>query len=100
LKRHELIGHLQRQGCRIDREGGRHPIYTNPANGAKAPVPRHADIDNRLALQDLSTARDHPDPLSALRFMGSMSFPGAGIKNMQILVYNGTDRWSGYCDRH
>jgi hypothetical protein len=24
-------------------------IYTNPANGAKAPVPRHAEIDNRLA---------------------------------------------------
>jgi hypothetical protein len=36
LKRHELIAHL-------------HTIYTNPANGAKAPVPRHAEIDNRLA---------------------------------------------------
>ena len=24
MKRHELIGHLQRQGCRVDREGGRH----------------------------------------------------------------------------
>jgi len=49
LKRRELIGHLQREGCRLDREGGRHTIYTNPANGAKAPVPRHAEIDNRLA---------------------------------------------------
>ena len=49
MKRHELISHLQRQGCRLDREGGRHTIYTNPANGAKAPVPRHAEIDNRLA---------------------------------------------------
>jgi hypothetical protein len=27
LKRHELIGHLQDQGCRWDREGGRHTIY-------------------------------------------------------------------------
>ncbi len=27
--------------------------------------------------------------------MGSMSFPDAGNKNMQILVYNSTDRWSG-----
>jgi hypothetical protein len=44
-----LIGHLQRQGCRLDREGGRHTIYTNLVNGAKAPVPRHAEIDNRLA---------------------------------------------------
>jgi len=49
LKRHELIGHLQLHGCRLMREGARHTIYTNPANGAKAPVPRHAEIDNRLA---------------------------------------------------
>jgi len=49
LKRHELIEHLKQQGCRLVREGGRHTIYTNPANGAKAQVPRHAEIDNRLA---------------------------------------------------
>jgi mRNA interferase HicA len=49
VKRRELINHLQREGCCLDREGGRHTIYTNPANGAKAPVPRHAEIDNRLA---------------------------------------------------
>jgi len=49
LKRHELIGHLLRQGCRLDREGSRHTIYANPASGTKAPVPRHAEIDNRLA---------------------------------------------------
>jgi mRNA interferase HicA len=49
LKRHELIGHLKSQGCSVDREGSRHTIYINPATGAKAPVPRHAEIDNRLA---------------------------------------------------
>jgi mRNA interferase HicA len=49
LKRRELIDHPKRQGCRLNREGGRHSIYGNPANGAKAPVPRHAEIDNRLA---------------------------------------------------
>ena len=27
LKRHELIGHLKDQGCRLDREGSRHTIY-------------------------------------------------------------------------
>lgn len=48
MKRRELIAHLERQGCRLEREGGRHTIYANPANGAKAPVPRHAEIDNRL----------------------------------------------------
>jgi len=49
LKRHELIDHLKRQGCRLDHEGGRHSIYANAANGAKAPVPPHNEIDNRLA---------------------------------------------------
>ncbi|HTP86261.1 MAG TPA: type II toxin-antitoxin system HicA family toxin [Bryobacteraceae bacterium] len=49
MKRHELIDHLKRNGCRMDREGSRHTIYANPVNGAKAPVPRHAEIDNRLA---------------------------------------------------
>jgi hypothetical protein len=33
----------------LDRGGGRRTIYTNPANGAKAPVPRHAEIDIRLS---------------------------------------------------
>jgi len=49
VKRHELIHHLLRNGCRLDREGSRHTIYENPANNAKAPVPRHGEIDNRLA---------------------------------------------------
>ena len=49
MKRHELGCHLQRHGCRLEREGSRHTIYANPSNGAKAPVPRHAEIDNRLA---------------------------------------------------
>jgi len=44
-----LIRHLLSHDCRFEREGGRHTIYTNPTNGAKAPVPRHAEIDNRLA---------------------------------------------------
>jgi mRNA interferase HicA len=51
VKRHELIGHLRRHGCRPEREGARHSIYTNPVTGAKAPVPRHSEIDNRLAVK-------------------------------------------------
>jgi len=49
VKRHELLDHLRRNGCRLDREGRRHSILVNPVNGAKAPVPRHSEIDNRLA---------------------------------------------------
>jgi hypothetical protein len=44
-----LIDHVQRHGCRWEREGARHTIYINPATGAKVPVPRHSEIDNRLA---------------------------------------------------
>jgi mRNA interferase HicA len=33
----------------LEREGVRHTIYTNPVNGAKTSVPRHTEIDNRLA---------------------------------------------------
>jgi len=51
VKRYELIDHLRRQGCQLEREGARHSIYGNPATGAKAPVPRHSEIDNRLALK-------------------------------------------------
>jgi mRNA interferase HicA len=40
---------LERHGCRLEREGSRHSIYTNPANGKSAPVPRYSEIDNRLA---------------------------------------------------
>jgi mRNA interferase HicA len=49
VKRYELLGHLRRHGCLLDREGGSHSIYANPANGKKAPVPWHAEIDNRRA---------------------------------------------------
>ena len=49
MKRHELIDHLRRQGCELAREGTRHTIFGNPMNRAKAPVPRHSEIDNRLA---------------------------------------------------
>ena len=49
MKRHELLNHLRQHGCTVAREGGRHTIYLNATNGAQAPVPRHGEIDNRLA---------------------------------------------------
>jgi mRNA interferase HicA len=49
VKRHELLDHLRRHGCHVEREGTRHTIYVNLSSGAKAPVPRHTEIDNRLA---------------------------------------------------
>jgi predicted RNA binding protein YcfA (HicA-like mRNA interferase family) len=33
MKRRDLIRHLERHDCYLDREGGRHSIYRNPQNG-------------------------------------------------------------------
>jgi mRNA interferase HicA len=48
MKRRDLIAHLERHGCRLLREGGRHWIYWNPANQKPSPVPRHAEIADVL----------------------------------------------------
>jgi hypothetical protein len=49
MKRRELLRHLERHGCHLDHEGSRHSIYKNAAWAKKASVPRHKEIDNRLA---------------------------------------------------
>jgi mRNA interferase HicA len=48
MKRKEFLRHLRAHGCVLKREGRRHSLYQNPANGAMEAVPRHAEIDNRL----------------------------------------------------
>jgi hypothetical protein len=49
MKRSELIRELVAAGCILYRHGAKHDIYLNPANGKKQPVPRHTEIDDRLA---------------------------------------------------
>jgi len=49
VKRQALIHELIHAGCFMKRHGSRHDIYANPKTGKKAPVPRHSEIDNRLA---------------------------------------------------
>jgi len=49
MKRGDLLRYLEGCGCKLEREGSRHSIYVNPANGKKTSVPRHMEIDNRLA---------------------------------------------------
>jgi predicted RNA binding protein YcfA (HicA-like mRNA interferase family) len=48
VKRAALLRELRRAGCVLDRHGGRHDLYRNPANGRKAPVPRHREIKDSL----------------------------------------------------
>jgi len=48
MKRQQFIRELEQAGCVLHRHGGRHDIYKNPANGNKAPVPRHKEIEDTL----------------------------------------------------
>ncbi len=49
MKRRDLIAHLNRHGCELDREGARHSIYANVATGHRTAVPRHREIKETVA---------------------------------------------------
>lgn len=49
MNRTDLIRHLETHGCVFVREGGKHTIYKNAANGAMTSVPRHREIKKNLA---------------------------------------------------
>jgi hypothetical protein len=49
LKHSELVRQLVAAGCILYRHGAKHDIYFNPANGKKQPVPRHTEVDDKLA---------------------------------------------------
>lgn len=49
MKRRDLIAILEKVGCILIRHGAKHDIYHNPDNGKTEPVPRHRDINERLA---------------------------------------------------
>lgn len=49
MKRGALLRYLRFHGCFLKREGASHSLWTNPQNGNTTAVPRHTEIDNRLA---------------------------------------------------
>jgi mRNA interferase HicA len=49
MKRIDLIRQLEREGCVLLRHGGRHDWYHNPQTRVSQPVPRHREINERLA---------------------------------------------------
>jgi len=49
MKRRDLIMYLEQAGCYLIRHGAKHDIYHNPRNGKTEPVPRHKEINERLA---------------------------------------------------
>ncbi|HLG16779.1 MAG TPA: type II toxin-antitoxin system HicA family toxin [Blastocatellia bacterium] len=49
MNRTDLIRHLEAHGCLFFREGAKHTLYKNPANGAFSSLPRHRTIKKHLA---------------------------------------------------
>ncbi len=50
MKRKEFLRHLERCGCVLLKEGGKHSRWINPADrGKQSTVPRHTEIDDFLA---------------------------------------------------
>jgi predicted RNA binding protein YcfA (HicA-like mRNA interferase family) len=49
MKRKEFVRQLLKDGCIFLKPGAKHDLYLNPATGQKQPVPRHTEIDNKLA---------------------------------------------------
>ena len=57
MKRVDLVKQLERTGCKLLRHGAKHDIYHNAKLGISQPVPRHREINERLAkkiLRDLT----------------------------------------------
>ena len=49
MKRVDLVKRLEKGGCKLLRHGAKHDIYFNPDKGLSQLVPRHRDINERLA---------------------------------------------------
>jgi len=49
MKRTDLVRELEKLGCVFIRHGANHDWYQNPKTKVSQPVPRHREINERLA---------------------------------------------------
>ena len=49
MKRRDLISKIEKSDCVLLRHGAKHDIYHNPSTGKTEPIPRHREINERLA---------------------------------------------------
>ena len=61
MKRIALLAHLAAHGCRFEREGGSHSIWSNPATGEIQAVPRHSEI-KKFSVRSICRKLDVPPP--------------------------------------
>jgi predicted RNA binding protein YcfA (HicA-like mRNA interferase family) len=60
MKKRDLVKILKKEGCEMIRHGRKHDIYHNPRTSKTEPVPRHNEINEKLAkkiIKSLSTER-------------------------------------------
>ncbi|MCK4662372.1 MAG: type II toxin-antitoxin system HicA family toxin [Bacteroidales bacterium] len=48
MKRNKFIKYLEKNGCSLAREGGKHSLYKNTKTEKMSTVPRHPDIKENL----------------------------------------------------
>ena len=56
MKRRDLVRRMRECGAEFVREGSSHTIFRNPRTGILVPVPRHVEINDRLAAKILRDA--------------------------------------------
>ena len=61
MKRRDLIAQLEQAGCYLIRHGGKHDIYHNPDTGKTEPIPRHREINERLAKKIIKSLTEEID---------------------------------------
>jgi len=61
VKRHDLVRHLQHNGCELLREGRKHSWWINRANNRRSSVPRHNEISDDL-VRKICRDLDVPKP--------------------------------------
>jgi hypothetical protein len=49
MKRVNLVCHLEKHGCTLLREGGRHSVFVNRAALKSSAVPRRQEINEQMA---------------------------------------------------
>jgi hypothetical protein len=58
MKRVDLIREIEDFGCVLVRHGAKHDWYRTPNTGVSQPVPRHREINERLARKIIRVLRE------------------------------------------
>jgi predicted RNA binding protein YcfA (HicA-like mRNA interferase family) len=48
VKRIDLVRHVEKRGCRLLRDKGKHTVYFNPTNNLTTTIPRHREVNEFL----------------------------------------------------